>query len=213
MATQLDLWKDLRYRLGTADAADAVVPKADKTRYLNAGMAAMYPKIFRTVRDATLVLLANTFEYELPATLDGGRLIQVEVESAATSSRYHRNVPYELLNHATQPLLIFDHGDLPRQVGGTIRLTGAMPLTPFTESVNGSETYTGPVGTEELPVLYAMGVLTARLLDGRLDHTKYSTTHTYGAAQPVDQMTASQFWFAQFELMLERWAMAFPVHN
>jgi len=211
MATQADLWADLRYRLN--DASDSQVIKADKMRYLNQGMAAMFPKIYRVVRNETLVLVADTFEYELPTALDGCRLIQVELETEASSGRFRRGMSYEFLNHGSQALLIFDQLDLPSEAGAKIRVTAALPLTPFTEAVNGSETYTGPTGTEELPVLYAMGVITSKPLDDRLDYNKYTTTHVLGNPQPVDLMTASQFWFAQFELMLDRWSKPMPVHN
>lgn len=213
MATQADMWADLRFRLGETSGTDTQVAKVDKMRYLNQGLAAMYPKIYRVVRDVTTVLVADTFEYEMPAALDGGRIIQIELETESGSGRYRRGVMHEILNHGTSPLIIFDHYDLPAEAGSKIRITAAMPLTPFTDSTNGADTYTGPTGTEELPVLYAMGAITAKPLDDRLNHTKYSTTHVLGNPQPVDLMTASQFWYAQFELMLDRWSQPFPVHN
>jgi hypothetical protein len=211
VSTQATLWTDLRLRLN--DPNDTQFTKAQKMAMLNSGMAAMWPRIYRVVRDSTLALIADTFEYEIPTTYDGGKLLQVEVETANLSGRYGRSVPYWYQFHPTAPYIQFDQVDIPREAGSKIRLTMAMPLTPFTESTNGTETYTGPAGTEELPVLYAMGIAAAVPLDDRLDHNKYSTVNVLGNPQPVDMMTASQFWFAQFELMLERWALPMPVLN
>ena len=58
-----------------------------------------------------------------------------------------------------------------------------------------------------------MGLATARALDDRMDYTRYSATQVNGAVDPNDIMQVSQFWFAQFELLLDRLQMPFPVSS
>jgi hypothetical protein len=70
--------------------------------------------------------------------------------------------------------------------------------------------YTGPDGTEELPVLYAMGLATARALDDRMDYQRYSVANQVPNVESTDIMTVSQFWFAQFELLLDRFQIPLP---
>lgn len=206
MSTQQDLIDDLRDRLN--DGADAQVPLVTKTRFLNRGMAAMYPKIFQTVRDLTTVLIADTFEYALPATVKKGKVLMVELETTATSSRFRRAMRYEIIPSVTDPVLVFEEAAIPSAVGSAIRFTSALPLTPFTSSM--ADTYTGPDASEELPVLYAMGLCVGRALDDRLDYERYSVTNQVAGIEPTDLMTASQFWFAQFELLLERHSVPLP---
>jgi hypothetical protein len=206
MATQQDLIDDLRDRLN--DGTDSQYPLTTKTRSLNRGMAAMFPKIFQTVRDATTVLATDTFEYALPAAVKKGKLLMVEVETTATSSRFKRLARYEIVPSVTDPLLVLEEANLPSAVGAAIRFTAALPLTAFTSTMG--DTYTGPDGTEELPVLYAMGLCTARALDDRMDYQRYSVTNQVSGIDAVDLMTASQFWFAQFEMLLERFQIPLP---
>lgn len=73
-----------------------------------------------------------------------------------------------------------------------------------------SATYDGPAGTEELPVLYAMGIASGRLVDPRLPYTRYSTVNAQNGVDLNEIMNASQFWFAQFELLLDRLGMPWP---
>lgn len=70
--------------------------------------------------------------------------------------------------------------------------------------------YDGPAGTEELPVLYAMGIASGRLVDPRLPYTRYSTVNAQNGVDLNEIMNASQFWFAQFELLLDRLGMPWP---
>lgn len=213
MATQADLVADLRYRLN--DAGDTQVTKADKTRYLNLGISATYPRLYRTVRDATTLLVADTFEYAMPSAVGASpfKILMVELETGAGSGRYRHAPDYTIIHDTTSPIISFDTPDLPSEVGAKIRITAIKPLDLFTESITLAETYGGPLGTEELPVLYAMGCIASKPLDDRLNHNQYSTAYVLGSPQPVDLMTTSQFWFAQFELLLDRFAMPEPPAN
>lgn len=212
MSFSSEMIDDLRDRLN--DVADTQVPFATKVRFLNRGQAAMFPRIFKVVRDSTLVLATDTFEYTLPSTVGTGKVLTVEMESGVSSGRYTPLSRYDIIPSLTVPTLVLLDNSLPAAAGSKIRITTADRLTPFTAATYGaagSEVYAGPAGTEELPVLYAMGLATARALDDRMDYTRYSATQVNGAVDPNDIMQVSQFWFAQFELLLDRLQMPFPV--
>jgi len=203
---------DLRDRLN--DQGDTQVPLLTKVRFLNRGQAAMYPRIFRMVRDTSLVLATGQFEYSFPVGVGTGKVLTMEVESTPTSSRFTSLGRYDIIPSLTSPTLVLLDQELPAAAGSGMRITTADRLIPFaatTYPALQSELYTGPSGTEELPVLYAMGLATARALDDRMDYTRYSATQVNNTVDPNDIMQVSQFWFAQFELLLDRMQMPYPV--
>lgn len=203
---------DLRDRLN--DQGDTQVPFLTKIRFLNRGQAAMYPRIFRMVRDTSLMLVSGQFEYSFPAGVGTGKVLTMEVESTPTSSRYTPLGRYDIIPSLTTPTLVLLDQELPAAAGSSMRITTADRLTPFVAvdyAAAASQVYTGPSGTEELPVLYAMGLATARALDDRMDYTRYSATQVNNTVDPNDIMQVSQFWFAQFELLLDRMQMPYPV--
>lgn len=207
-----DMIDDLRDRLN--DAADAQVPFATKLRFLNRGQAAMFPKVYKLTRDSTIVIATNTFEYTVPTGVGTGKIISVEIESGNASNRYTPLQRYDFIPSLTAPTLVLLDPQLPSVAGARIRITSADRLTPFVAAnyaASQAETFAGPAGTEELPVLYAMGLSTARILDDRMDYTRYNATQQNSAVGPNDIMQVSQFWFAQFELLLERIQMPLPV--
>jgi hypothetical protein len=104
-------------------------------------------------------------------------------------------------------MLILEGVTLDHIVGARIRITAAKPLTAL---VNDGDSYDGPAQTDELPVLYAMGLALTRRLDDRLDHRRLNTVTGLNQVGPDEIMTAGQFNFAQFELLLERHAMPLP---
>lgn len=212
MSSAGDMIDDLRDRLN--DAGDTQVPFSTKLRFLNRGQAAMFPRVFKMVRDLTLVLQADVYEYTFPAGVGTDKVLTVEVETTASSSRYVPLSRYDIIPSLTVPTLVLLDVALPAPVGSSIRITTADRLDPFVAAnytASQAVVYTGPDGTEELPVLYAMGLATARALDDRMDYTRYSATQVNGAVDPNDIMQVSQFWFAQFELLLDRLQMPFPV--
>jgi hypothetical protein len=203
---------DLRDRLN--DQGDTQVPFPTKVRFLNRGQAAMYPRIFRMVRDTTLVLTSGQFEYTFPAGVGTGKVLTMEVESTPSSSRYTSLGRYDIIPSLDAPTLVLLDQELPAAAGSSMRITTADRLKPFVAAdyaASASQLYTGPAGTEELPVLYAMGLATARALDDRMDYTRYSATQVNNTVDPNDIMQVSQFWFAQFELLLDRLQMPYPV--
>ena len=206
-----DMIDDLRDRLN--DVGDTQVPFLTKLRFLNRGQAAMFPRIFKMVRDNTLLVVANQYEYAFPAGVGTGKVLTVEIETASASARYTPLQRYDIIPSLTSPTLVVLDPTLPSAAGAKFRITTADRMTPFVAAnyaASQSETYTGPAGTEELPVLYAMGLVTARALDDRMDYTRYSATQQNATVGPNDIMQVSQFWFSQFELLLERLQMPFP---
>lgn len=212
MSTAADMVDDLRDRLN--DAGDTQVPFATKIRFLNRGIAAMYPKVFKVVRDTTLVIVDDQFEYNFPAGVGTGKVLTVEIETSSTSDRFTPMNRYDIIPSLTAPVLVLLDPALPAEADSRIRITTADRVDPYVAAsyvASQSVTYTGPAGTEELPVLYAMGLATARVLDDRMDYTRYSATQVNNGVDPNDIMQVSQFWFAQFELLLDRLQQPFPI--
>lgn len=212
MSYAAEMVDDLRARLN--DPTDSIVTFANKMRFLNRGQAAMFPKVYRMVRDNTLVLADNVWEYDFPAGIGTGKVLSVECESGDATGRYIPLQRYDVLASLSTPVLMITDLVLPSEVGSRLRIVTADRLTPFVAAnytAAQSEVYSGPVGTEELPVLYAMGCAASRGLDARLDYTRYSTTQSANSVDEQGVMQTSQFWFAQFELLLDRLQMPFPV--
>lgn len=206
MATLLNMLDDLRDRLN--DATDTQVSKPTKVRYINHGIRATWPRLYKTARDVTVTVATDTFEYNIPSAVGNNtKLIRVEVESGVASGRYAELFDFIVIPGLTDPVLQITGNTLPGPVGARIRFTAAKPLT---ELVGDSDTYDGPAQTDELPVLYAMGLALTRRLDDRIDHRRYSTTAGTNQVGPDDIMTAGQFNYAQFELLLERFALPVP---
>ena len=206
MATCADLLADLNEMI--SDTTNAQVLQATKIRYLNHGMKAMYPKIYKTERDSTTELVADTYEYSIPSYVGSNTLgLRVEIETAAGSERYDAASNYLIIPGLTDPVIQFHTSSLPSEVGAKIRFTAAKQLTEF---VLTTDVYDGPVGTEQLPVLYALGMVASRTIDDRMDHRRYPTITGANGVTPVDMQNAATFWFGQFELLLDRRAMPLP---
>lgn len=206
MALCSDLLADLNDLIN--DATNAQIPEATKIRYLNHGIRAMYPKIYKTVRDTTVVLVADTYEYNIPSAVGSNTMgLRVEIETGVATGRYDAAANYYVIPGLTDPILQLGGGALPAPAGSRVRFTAAKQLTEFATS---SSSYDGPTGTEQLPVLYALGMVASRTMDDRLDHRRYPTITGANGVTPTDLQNASTFWFSQFELLLDRRAMPLP---
>jgi hypothetical protein len=206
VATCATLLADLNDRLN--DPGNSQAGEELKIGWLNSGIAAMWPKIYRTVRDSTLTIASNTYEYNVPSAVGANtKILRVEVETGSATGRYVDVSGADIVPGLTDPILVFREG-LPGAAGSKIRITAAKMLTPFTTSAS---TYDGPTGSEELPVLYAMGIACSRRIDDRVDHRRYNSTQNQAGIVTINEMMdVSQFWFSQFELILERQAMPLP---
>ena len=204
MATLLNMLDDLRDRLN--DAGDTQVPLATKKRFINHGIRATWPHLYKTVRDTSIVLAVDTYEYALPAAVgNNAKVARVEVEDDVASGRYNVLSTYRILPGLTDPILELEGLNLPSSGAGCrLRITAMKPLT---ELVNDADVYDGPAQTDELPVLYALGLSLGRRLDDRIDHRRLSTVDGMNGVGADTIMGSAQFAFAQFELLLDRFAM------
>lgn len=210
MTTLLNLLDDLRLRLN--DTGDSQVTKTDKIRMLNHGLRAMYPATYRPALDTTIVLATDTYEYAFSASLEGSRLIDLELQEP-TTNRWVRleeaGYGFRIVRSgaAAAPKLELDTAPASTHVGRTVRAIVAMPYAALSADAD-------VVGCAdeliELPVLYAMGIATSIPLDDRLDYKRYSTTAGQNAVFPRDIMEVSQFWFAQFQTLLDEHRMPVP---
>jgi hypothetical protein len=204
MATCEDFLDDIRDRLD--DDGDTIVPEATKIRLLNRGQAAMFPKVFRIASDSTLVLAADTWEYNIPSAVGvNSRIIQIDVEDA--NGRLFPVVNYRLVDNLTAPILQLTGSALPGPVAANIRITAALPLTAFASSAS---TYTGPAYSEELPVLYAMSQIMSREIERRFNNRRMPTVEGINGMTAEDSMTAAQFFMQQFQTQLDQIAMPIP---
>lgn len=203
MATLLTLLDDLRDRLN--DAGDTQVTKANKIKYLNYGINQMFPYVYRVVRD-TVTLATDTYEYQLPVTMvSDARIFRVEVETGVSTGKYVKVEDFEITPGSTRYI---SFPALPGRVGAKVRVSAAYRLAQL---VNDNDVFGGWVGSEELPVLYAMGCVAGRRLDDRLDHRRLSTVASANGVGVETIEGNAQFWFAQFDVALERVGMPLPV--
>lgn len=198
------------------DAADSQVTFARKMAYLNAGMRAMWPRVFQIVSDSTTQFVDDQFEYTIPATVRGGRYVLFEKSTAADDDYFYpmNYDDYKILPQAggaDKIILGFDPGS--QWEDGYIRITSAQPLTAYTAAsyiAAGSEVYTGPDYTSEGPVLYAMSRISAIPLDQRVDYGRMSVQDQNRAATSGELITVAAYWLDEFERRLEEWRMALP---
>lgn len=215
MVTTLGLMlDDLRVRLD--DATDVKYPRIVKVQYINYGIRATWPSLFKTVRDFSIALADGTYEYALPGGINSNaRVYRVEFETSPGSGRFFEWMDYEIIPHLTDPLIVF--GSYPlRPAGELVRISACVPLKELAIAFSGDEegdVYDGPLGTEELPVLYAMGVASAEPLSVRLDYKRYSTQVATNGVDVAEVSSVAQMWFAQFWTLLNQFEMPQPVSH
>lgn len=200
------------------DPADSQVSFLRKRYFLNAGQRAMWPRVYQVVQDATLTFTDDQYEYTIPAAVRGGRIFQLEKSLASDTDRFY---PFDIDDYQIQRttttgadkiILNWDPGSVYGDTG-VIRITAALPLTPFAAadySAAGSEAYTGPDHTLEGPVLYAMSRIAAIPLDDRMDYGRISVQAQNRAASPQEHLAVSAYWLDEFERRVEEWNMPLP---
>lgn len=208
MAFVSDLFDQLRDLLN--DTTDAQVAFATKKLYLNRGIARLWPAVARVVSDSSIVIVADTYIYTLPVALSDGLLLSVEIES---KDAYVRLSGYDVIpgDEDLAGLLVLP-GLLPK-AGRIIRLRYAAPVSQIAAVsyvAAQTEAWAGPDRALGLPVLYAMGMASARKLDDRQDTTRYSTTQARNGVSDGGIMGASQMWFGQFEAELAEMERPLP---
>lgn len=204
MATLQDLLDDLNDRLN--DAGNTQATQATKIRWLNHGIAATWPRLYRAVSD-TITIAEDDYSYDLPSSLNDDVFIYgVEVEVDESDGRYTGFTGQYKLPEALDDRVLEIHNP-NGYIGHKVRIRAIKRLSSL--AVVG-DTYDGPPGTEELPVLYAMGIASSRRLDDRLTHTRYSTVAAQNGVDTAEMMNSHQFWFAQFDVLLDNHAMPWP---
>ena len=208
MATLQDLLDDLNGRLGDADN-DAGAGEATKIRWINRGISAMWPRIYRTAQDATLQVATDTYEYAVPAAVgDEGEIYRVELEDPnAAGTRYIELDNYDIVPMVEDQVIQLPSWVIRDWVGAHIRITAAKPLS---ELATVGSTFDGRRIHEELPVWYALGLALANPIEDRTDYTRYATIDGRNGVDINELMGTSQFAFAQFELLLDRMQMPWP---
>lgn len=203
MTLASDMLADLNDRIN--DVANTQIPEANKLRYLNSGIRAMWPKIYRTVQDSTLVLTVDQTEYVAPPAFNYGYLVRVDFEHGVGTNDYLILDNFEVNNLGTSKIIRVKWR--PGEYGAKFRLTGVVPVTEFATT---SSTYDGPPQTVELPVWYATGLAASRRMDDRMDYKRYSTTTAQNGVDLREITDGSLFAFQQFELLLDRLQMTLP---
>lgn len=209
MTTLTQLLADVNDLLN--DSANTQVSEAQKIRYINRAQHAMWPKVYRVASDITTVLVADQYEYAVPVGLAEGIMLSVDFETSASSSDFWQGDGrvFDLLPSASygQTLVLKSLDNLPGPVGSAVRFTAAVPLTAL---ATGTDVYTGPSYTDELPVLYAMAMATARDYERRIDYERFSTTQALNGVLLGDVMRTSEYWLRQFQILLDQVKMPFP---
>jgi len=208
---QIDQLRDL-----LVDPTDTQVTFAQKMYYLNAGMRAMFPRVYRIATDATDQWEDDVFYYSVPSTVQGGLLYLIEKSTAADDDFF---VPMDYDEYDIEPgaagadvlSVKWDPGDTYED--GYIKYHAALPATPYTAAnyaAAGSEAYTYPDHTMEGPVLYAMSRIMAVPLDRRMDYTRHSIQAMNRAASPGEIVSVAAYWLDEFERRVEEWRLALP---
>lgn len=204
------LLDDLNQRLGDAANADGV-GEATKIRWLESGIAAMWPKVYvNVIDDSTLVIDDATYEYELPATFDDAEIFRIDVQTGPSLERWTRVDGYLVDRRAAK---VLEFTSLPGIDGAQLRVHAVAPCD--SAGLTTASVLDFPDRHRELPVWYALGLAMqnggAQGQYGRLDYKRYSTVTARNGVDVSELMSSSQFCFAQFELLLDRLAMPWPV--
>jgi hypothetical protein len=208
---QIDQLRDL-----LVDPTDVQVSFDLKMHYLNMGMRAMFPRVYRVANDATTQWVDDTYYYTLPSAVQGGLLYLIET-STALDDDYFRPLDYD--EYDIQPgaagadVLSVTWNPGSTYEDGYIKYHAALPAVPYAAAsyaASESEVYTYPDFTVEGPALYAMSRIMAIPLDRRMDYTKHSLQATNRAASPGEIVSVAAYWLDEFERRVEEWRMALP---
>jgi hypothetical protein len=196
------------------DATDTQISYANKKLWLNRGIRLLWPNIYRIVVDTSITVVADTYDYTLPAAVMDGVILAVEAETGDGDNRFIRFEDYDIIEGDEDVAGVFRFTTMLPETGVEIRIRYAAPvpiIAAASYAAAQSEVWTGPDRALNLPVLYAMGMIASRRIDDRQDHTRYSTTQAINGVTDQDIMAAMQLWMGQFELELDKWSRPFPI--
>lgn len=210
MAKVSEMFDQLRDLI--SDQADAQVTFANKKLYLNRGIARMWPIIRGQNESEDIILVAGQTDY--PYDWTDRLLTSVEISSEVGGSDFNRFVQYDIVTDDFSGSGVLRVRLSTASTGYTIRLRTLTPISPISAAdytAAQSEDWSGDTRSIGLPVLYAMGMIAARKLDDRQDTTRYSTTVAMNGVTDTGIMTASNFWFGQFEAELLAMERPLPI--
>lgn len=211
MAFVSQLFDQLRDILN--DPTDTQVSFATKKLYLNLGISRLWPRAWQ-LDEQSIALVEGQYEYALTVAVAKGHVVSVEYLVAGDSEDAIRLNSYDIIPGDEDEAGYFRLNTPPGPDGDTIRLKVALPIPQIAAAdytAAQSEVWTGPDRAMGLPVLYALGMIAARRLDDRQDHTRYSTTQALNGVTDNDVMTASAMWFGQFAEELADIEMPLPI--
>lgn len=194
------------------DGADTQVTYLSKKLYINRGVSRLWPSAYKLV-STTIALTYDTFEYALAAAVMSGHIVSVEINSASYPTQFSRFDHYDIIP-GDEDLAGAIVLNVNPETGSSLRIRYAAPIplvAATTYAAAQSETWGGPDRYIHLPVLYAMGMIAARKLDDREDHTRMSTVQNENGTDEADIVRTSQLWFGQYELELSDMARPLPV--
>lgn len=209
MAYVSTLFDQLRDLLN--DPADTQVAFLTKRLYLNRGIAALWPRIWR-VASEQIALVQDQVEYDVATSVSGGKIVSVEV-STKDGDGWQRLAYYDLLpgDEDQQAKFVLpwmpDGGQLVR-----VRYVTPVPLiSASTYTAAGSETWVGPDEVIGLPALHAMGMLSIRRLEDYLDANRQRPANEHPDTKETWMLSSSRFWLDQYEAQVDALARPLPV--
>jgi hypothetical protein len=195
-----------------------------KRRCINDGIRALYPRVWRTIKDDTIVVDdLDELGYALPAVIAAGQIIDIEASDPDTLE-YYPLTQYDISPYdedgTSQARLWMTGVHHPLKLNSIIRVHAVVPFTPITETQRGAWMTTGlwvgPDDVMHLPVYYAMALLL------RMPRVQRSMRHAEavsvaGVAEPDrkfaerDFLAESREWMALFEKELSAKSRPLPV--
>lgn len=212
MAFVSEMFDQLRDLL--QDDTDTQISYAQKKLWLNRGIRELWPSIYRTVVDTSITVVADTYDYTLPAAVADGMITAVEIETGSGTGRFLRFEDYDIIEGDEDQAGVFRFSSLLPEAGSDVRIRYAAPIPIIAAAsyvASQSESWTGPDRAMALPPLYAMAMIAFRKLDNRQDHTRYSTTQATNGVSDQDIQGVGQMWMGQFELELDKWSRPLPI--
>lgn len=212
MAFVSEMFDQLRDLL--QDDTDTQISYAQKKLWLNRGIRQLWPNLFRTVVDTSITVVADTYDYTLPAAVTDGIIQSVEIETGSGTNRFLRFEDYDIIEGDEDQAGVFRFAVSLPEAGTDVRIRYSAPIPTISAAsyvLAQAEAWVGPDRAMMLPPLYAMAMITLRKLDNRQDHTRYSTTQATNGVTDQDIQSAGQMWMGQFELELDKWSRPLPI--
>lgn len=194
------------------DTGDTQVSFATKKLFLNRGIQVLWPAIYRITETTIAVTTADSI-YALPIAVTQGLVLSVELRDSTDNDDYLRLANFDVIAGDEDTAGYIRLGRRPTSDSALLRIRYATPISQIaaaTYVAAQSEVWVGPDRALNLPVLYAMAMITSAKIDDRQDHTRYSTTQAANGTADSDILTASSAWLNQYYAELEQLTRPLP---